>query len=61
MVDYGENNKMVMKMWENFKSDNLPTWAVIVFIAFIVLLLAIIAYFVINKILVERVRKNRKS
>ena len=61
MVDYGENNKMVMKMWENFKSDNLPTWAVIVFITFIVSLLALIAYFVIDKILVERVRRSRKS
>ena len=60
MVDYGENNKTVMKMWENFKSDNLPVWAVIVFIVFIASILLLIAYFAINKILVNRVRKNRK-
>ena len=61
MVDYGENNKSVMKMWENFKSDNLPTWAIIIFIVFIVFVLILVGYFVINKMLVERVRRNRKS
>ena len=61
MVDYGENNKTVMRMWENFKSDNLPVWAIIVFAVFVALILLLIAYFVINKMLVNKVRKNRKA
>ena len=61
MVDYGENNKAVMKMWENFKSDNLPVWAIVVFVVFVALILLLIAYFAINKALVNKVRKNRKA
>ena len=59
MEDYGENNVHVMKMWENFKSDPLPVWAVITLIVFIVGILALIAYFVVNKILTNNVRKKR--
>ena len=61
MADFGENDKTVMKMWENFKSDNLPTWAIIVFVIFIVFILALIAYFAIDKLLLAKVRKNRKE
>lgn len=61
MEDYGANNAYVMKMWENFKSDPLPAWAIVVLIVFLVGILALIAYFVTKKILINRVRKARKA
>ncbi len=60
MKDYGENNKYVMKMWENFKSDPLPTWAIVVLIVSVVALLGFIAFIVIDKTLVKNIRKKRK-
>ena len=29
MQDYEDNNDLIMRMWENFKSDPLPTWAIL--------------------------------
>ena len=59
MKDYGENNKYVMKMWENFKSNNLPTWATVLFIVIIAGAVALIAYFVINSLMKKSTRKKR--
>ena len=59
MKDYGENNKYVMKMWENFKSDPLPTWAIVTLIVFIAGIVALLAYFIVNKILIKKLRKKR--
>lgn len=59
MKDYGENNKYVMKMWENFKSDPLPVWAIIVFAVILAGLLALVAYIVVNKLIVNHIRKKR--
>ena len=61
MVDYGENNKMVMKMWENFKSDALPIWAIVVLAVFLALVLLLVANIIINKIWTNKVRKKRKA
>ena len=61
MEDYGQNNTYVMKMWENFKSDPLPTWAIVIFVVFLVGIVALISYFVINKLLTARIRKQRKA
>ncbi len=60
MEDYGANNEHVMKMWENFKSDPLPTWAIIVFAVFIAGIVGLIGYFAINHYLTKRIRKQRK-
>lgn len=59
MADYGENNQYVMKMWENFKSDPLPTWAIILFIVFTIGILGFMTYLVINHILKSNLRKKR--
>ena len=59
MRDYGENNKHVMKMWENFKSDPLPVWAIVVFALFLAAILALVTFFAINKILKNNLRKKR--
>lgn len=60
MEDYGANNEYVMKMWENFKSDPLPAWAIIIFVVFIAGIFALIAYFVVTKALTNKIRKQRK-
>lgn len=60
MEDYGTNNNYVMKMWENFKSDALPAWAIVVFIVVLVLILLLISYFVVNYFLHKKVVKLRK-
>ena len=61
MKDFGENNKLVMKMWEEFKSDPLPTSSLIIFIVIIASVIGLGAIIVTNKILVSRIRKKRKG
>ena len=59
MKDYGENNTYVMNMWENFKSDPLPTWAIITFAVAGAGVIAFIAYLVINNVLKKQTKKKR--
>jgi hypothetical protein len=61
MKDFGENNKLVMKMWEEFKSDPLPTSSLIIFIVIIASVIGLGAIIVTNKVLVSRIRKKRKG
>ena len=60
MKDFGENNKLVMKMWEEFKSDPLPTSSLVIFIVIIASGIALGAFIITNKVLVNRIRKKRK-
>ena len=59
MKDFGENNKLVMKMWEEFKSDPLPTSSLILFIVIIAAGVGLGAFIITNKLLVKRIRKKR--
>ena len=61
MKDFGENNKLVMKMWEEFKSDPLPASSLVIFIVIIAAGVGIGAYFITTKLLIKRIRKNRKG
>ena len=61
MKDYRENNVNVMNMWERFKSNSLPTWAIILFIVEIALVIGLIVYFVINKYIKKKLRLVRKN
>lgn len=61
MKDFGENNKLVMKMWEEFKSDPLPTSSLVIFIVIIASGIALGAFIITNKLLVKRIRKKRKG
>lgn len=61
MKDFGENNKLVMKMWEEFKSDPLPTSSLVIFIVIIASGIALGAFIITNKVLVKRIRKKRKG
>ena len=59
MRDYGENNKYVMKMWENFKSNPLPVWAIILFSIILAGIVGIVIYFVVNNSLKKSIHKKR--
>ena len=61
MRDFGENNKLVMKMWEEFKSDPLPVSALIIFIIIIVAVVGFIALLIASKLVVNNIRKKRKA
>ena len=61
MRDFGENNKIVMRMWEEFKSDPLPTAALIIFIIIIVAAVGFVAMFLSSKIVINNMRKKRKA
>ena len=60
MKDFGENNKLVMKMWEEFKSNPLPTSSFILFMVIIGAGVALGGYLITTKLLVKRIRKKRK-
>lgn len=59
MEDYQENNKFVMTMWEDFKSDPLPLWAIIVFAVLGAGLVGVASYFITNSVLKKRTKKKR--
>ena len=61
MKDFGENNKLVMKMWEEFKSDPLPMGGIIIFVIIIASGVALAGLIIINKVLTNKIRKKRKK
>ena len=61
MKDFGENNKLVMKMWEEFKSDPLPTPAIVVFIIIIASGVTLAGFLIAGKLLTNNIRKKRKK
>ena len=61
MRDFGSQNEAVLKMWEKFKSDALPTWAIVLFIIEGSAAVALVLYFVIGKRMKYSLRKKRKE
>ena len=61
MRDFGENNTLVMRMWEEFKSDPLPTPALVIFLIIIGSIIGLVVIGVINTVLVNNLRKKRKK
>ena len=61
MRDFGSQNEAVLKMWEKFKSDALPVWAIVLFIVEVSAALALVLYFVIGKRMKYSLRKKRKE
>ena len=61
MKDYGKNNEYVMRMWERFKSNSLPTWAIVLFIVEIAAVIGLIGYFMLNKRIKKQLRNARKN
>lgn len=61
MRDYGENNKIIMKMWEDFKSDSLPAWAVALFIVEGVGIVGGVAFYFISRKIKLDIRHKRRE
>lgn len=61
MRDFGDQNKAVMSMWEKFKSNTLPVWAIVLFSVEIGLILVGVAIWLINKHRKSSYKKNRKK
>ena len=61
MRDFGSQNEAVLKMWEKFKSDSLPTWAWVLFVIEIVAAATLIGYFYIGNRVKHNLRKKRKE
>ena len=61
MRDYGKNNEHVMKMWEEFRSNGLPVWSIVLFILEILVALLGIGFIVYNKSIKKKLRKKRKD
>ena len=61
MRDFGAQNEAVLKMWEKFKSDSLPVWAIVLFIVEVSAALVLILYFVVGKRMKYSLRKKRKE
>ena len=59
MKDYEDKNDLIMKMWEDFKSDPLPVWAIILFVILAVAILGSIALFLIAEHFNKKLRRNR--
>ena len=49
------------RMWEEFKSDPLPTPALVIFLIIIGSIIGLVAIGVINTVLVNNLRKKRKK
>lgn len=61
MDDYGERNTMVLKMWESFKGNSLPTWAIILLIVEVCLIAGVIIFFIQAKYIKKALRKKRTA
>ena len=61
MRDFGEQNKAVLNMWEKFKSDALPIWAIVLFAVEVSAAIALVGYFVVGKRMKYSLRKKRKE
>lgn len=54
-------NPLIMKMWEDFKSDPLPIWAIILFVLLVVLLAGSALYLFMSKRINKKLRQKRKA
>ncbi len=61
MEDYKENNEYILTMWENFKSDPLPNWAIALFVVEIALIVGVVLFFIIRTKMNKKRRLERKK
>ncbi len=61
MKDYGKNNKLIVKMWENFKSDALPVWAIVLFTVEGVVLVGGVTWFLTRRQIRKNIRHKRRE
>ncbi len=58
MADFGDQNDKLLDMWEDVKNTNLPTWA---YILLLVALVVLIALYVAYRIRKRRIHNKRKA
>ena len=61
MKDYGKNNDLILKMWEEVKHEALPTWAIVLFVIEIALIATAITVVITLRIRNKNRRKERKT
>ena len=61
MKDYGKNNDLILKMWEEVKHESLPTWAIALFVVEIALIATAITVVITLRIRNKNRRKERKT
>lgn len=61
MQDFGDNNAKILELWEDFKSGELPTWALILLILELILMAVIVIYIFAKKKISKTLRIKRKS
>lgn len=59
MRDFGKQNKAILKMWENFKSDPLPMWGIVLFGCEVGAIILLVGYLFLNKKIKISLRKRR--
>ena len=59
MSDYGENNKYVMKMWESFKTNPLPVWAIVTLAIIGAGAIAFVTMLIVNSTTKKSLKKKR--
>lgn len=61
MADFGENNKFVVRMWEDFKANDIEPWMIVLFVGEAGLIIAGVLYVIISKKMNKRLRKQRRQ
>ncbi len=61
MQDFGDNNARMLELWEEFKSGELPTWAVVVLIIEVIAIVGIAIYHFGSKKISKALRQQRKA
>jgi spermidine/putrescine transport system substrate-binding protein len=60
MADFGEQNASMLLMWETVKNTSLPTWAYILILVCVLLIIALVIANYIKKAAIRKRRKDRK-
>lgn len=61
MKDFGKNNDTIRKMWEDFKSNTLEPWIIVVFVVEVGLIAFGIIFVVVNKARNKKMRRLRRE
>ena len=60
MQDFGENNRKILELWEDFKSGEFPVWAIILLVVEVATAASVATYILMKKKISKDHRKKRK-
>ncbi len=61
MRDFGENNRYILAMWEEFKSSSLPGWAIVLIVVGALAVAGVGGFFLYRKNLAKKNRSTRRQ